>query len=111
MTNLVCNSILALVVICIDQKGLSLSFSLSDGKGVFTYKNGDVYNGPWLDGMKHGKGELRAVRGDSYCGEWARDQPHGLGEMSYASGLLYNGNWENGQVGTFSSPLFSIFLF
>ena len=28
---------------------------LVDGKGIFTYKNGDVYNGPWLDGMKHGK--------------------------------------------------------
>lgn len=71
---------------------------VSAGKGVLTYPNGDVYDGLWLDGMRHGKGALTCVLGDSYIGEWANDHPQGLGEMSYRSGQLYNGNWENGLV-------------
>ena len=35
----------------IDENGLC------SGNGKFTYKNGDVYVGEWLSGVRHGKGK------------------------------------------------------
>jgi 1-phosphatidylinositol-4-phosphate 5-kinase len=38
------------------------------GKGIYTWYNGDIYDGEWLDGMKHGYGVWKNFAGDSYIG-------------------------------------------
>ena len=32
---------------------------LKNGRGKYTYPNGDVYDGEWKDGKRHGKGMYR----------------------------------------------------
>ena len=39
-----------------------------NGIGRFTYKNGDVYDGEWVNGLKHGTGEYISAEGDIYIG-------------------------------------------
>ena len=35
-------------------------------QGLYWYKNGDTYEGSWLDDFKHGKGILKLTNGQSY---------------------------------------------
>jgi hypothetical protein len=43
------------------------------------YKNGDYYEGQWIDDVRHGFGRLQFKTGDLYEGEWANDQMNGRG--------------------------------
>lgn len=40
------------------------------GKGVYTWANGEVYEGEWVNGLKEGQGIWKGIFGDSYIGEW-----------------------------------------
>jgi len=40
------------------------------GKGVYSWSNGEVYDGEWDQGLKHGYGIWRGLYNDSYIGEW-----------------------------------------
>ena len=44
-----------------------------NGEGKFTYKNGDIYEGPWKD-----------------------DKRHGVGKYTFASGKVKNGRFDKG---------------
>ena len=37
---------------------------------MFTYANGEKYDGEWKDGKKHGRGVLTCANGEKYDGEW-----------------------------------------
>ena len=40
-------------------------------KGIYTYPNGDVYEGTWKADKRHGKGKMTYKRdGDFYIGDW-----------------------------------------
>ena len=46
------------------------------GKGIFRYKNGDVYEGDWTGGKRNGFGKLTAADGKvKYQGEWKDNHP------------------------------------
>ena len=45
-----------------------------NGKGVYQYANGDVFEGMWICGKKHGRGELTGSDGRTMIGEWVEDQ-------------------------------------
>ncbi len=37
-----------------------------NGKGIYTWKNGDQYEGQYKDDEQHGKGTMTWADGDSY---------------------------------------------
>ena len=63
------------------------------GKGVFTYTNGNVYEGCFNEGVKQGKGVFRFADGDVYEGEYENDMRNGVGVYSYKNGNKYDGEW------------------
>ena len=66
------------------------------GLGVYTWSNGDVYDGAWLRGLKHGRGAMRWSGGGAYIGEWWNDAMHGVGELTAGDGTHYRGSWDFG---------------
>jgi hypothetical protein len=51
-------------------------------RGVSKYKNGDRYEGPYLDDMREGVGKYYCAKtGDVYHGEFHRNQRHGQGTL------------------------------
>ena len=56
-------------------------------------KNGDVYEGEWLDGRRHGTGVYRWRFDGSYEGDWDSSYQHGRGIRTYANGDVYDGEW------------------
>jgi hypothetical protein len=77
-------------------------------KGRKVYANRDVYNGEFLDGMRHGEGNYGFHNGDRYVGEFERDRFHGEGVYSWAPfvndmtgerfvGKRYDGQWKDGK--------------
>ena len=42
----------------------------ADGKGVYTWVNGEVYDGEWMNGIKHGYWVWKGTNGESYIGQW-----------------------------------------
>lgn len=71
------------------------------------YSNQDLYEGEFVDGLKHGRGSLVFSRGDRYNGEFERDLFHGYGVFiwkpayddsgNYVAGRRYDGEWKNGK--------------
>jgi hypothetical protein len=94
---------------------------------IFSYKNGDVYMGEMIDGLRNGRGTLRTpafvkksdcmqldytsenavenahlAKWHEYIGEWVNDKMHGYGVHLWKSGngaevTIFNGEWTNGQ--------------
>jgi len=51
--------------------------------GKCTYDDGSVYDGDWINDMRHGKGKFRCNRtGSEYTGQWLYDMRHGLGKLT-----------------------------
>jgi len=48
--------------------------------------------------MLHGQGKYSYANGDVYRGEFLNDLPHGHGVYVLANGNVYSGNWENGSL-------------
>ena len=84
-----------------------------DGKvyrrGRKKYANLDIYDGEFLDGMKHGKGQLAIYCGDVYVGEFEYNTFAGQGLYQWTSytdpltgqfiaGKRYDGDWNNGKM-------------
>jgi hypothetical protein len=83
----------------------------ADGKvyrrGQKKYANLDIYDGEFLDNMRHGQGVLRVFCGDRYEGEWERNLFHGQGVYTYTAfadeggdyitGKRYEGGWKDGK--------------
>ena len=42
-----------------------------------------MYDGEWVDDMKHGKGKYILENGEVYDGEWKDDKKHGIGSTTY----------------------------
>ncbi len=63
------------------------------GKGVFTYSNGDRYEGGYKEGAKHGKGVFTYADGRSYEGDYEDDMRCGKGIFRYTNGDVYDGEW------------------
>ena len=69
------------------------------GKLIFL-KTGGIYEGMFLNGVRHGKGKHTWKNGDVYEGEWVEDKRTGNGKMVFANNNVYDGEWvENRQAG------------
>ena len=60
-----------------------------EGCGKKTYKNGDFYEGQWLNGLRYGFGTLQlkprteSLHGDQYAGSFKNGKFHGQGKMVF----------------------------
>ncbi len=50
-----------------------------NGKGMFLYSNGNIYDGEWANGKKHGQGTYTTFRGKKYSGGYSYGKKHGKG--------------------------------
>ena len=70
--------------------------SKKEGYGKCTYKNGDIYEGEFLDDKRSGIGTYYYADGCSYKGDWKEDKENGVGVFTYACGDVYKGEMMNG---------------
>ncbi len=83
-----------------------------DGKGMYEYIDGSVYDGEWRDGKRHGQGEYQDDYG-SYDGAWIDDKQHGKGTYKQNDGVIYVGDFVNNRLegkGTLTKPDGSIYV-
>eukprot|EP00597_Dinobryon_sp_UTEXLB2267_P005778 CAMPEP_0170064330 /NCGR_PEP_ID=MMETSP0019_2-20121128/4857_1 /TAXON_ID=98059 /ORGANISM="Dinobryon sp., Strain UTEXLB2267" /LENGTH=235 /DNA_ID=CAMNT_0010270971 /DNA_START=170 /DNA_END=877 /DNA_ORIENTATION=- len=67
------------------------------GMGTYRYANGDVFTGFFEAGLKHGRGRYSfGVSGDVYEGDYFAGAIHGHGIYSYGDGARYEGSFEKG---------------
>ena len=53
-----------------------------EGRGVYKYENGEVYEGEWVDGKREGFGILKSKNSvNLYSGDWSNDVFHGQGVL------------------------------
>lgn len=65
------------------------------GIGRQEYRDGSVYAGPFVNGVRQGPGgQFSFSNGDTYVGQFAGGDKHGRGEYRWCDGSFYNGRWE-----------------
>ena len=64
------------------------------GQKKKTYKNGDVYEGSFVNGKREGKGTYIFKNGDKYEGDFKGGMKDGKGKYTYNNGNIYEGDWK-----------------
>ena len=72
--------------------------SLPEGRGVFRYDNGDIYEGEFKGGQPEGRGLYKPAGIGFYDGEFKDRQPEGKGVCQFANGNAYNGEFIAGKL-------------
>ncbi|GLC42459.1 hypothetical protein PLESTF_000814700 [Pleodorina starrii] len=67
------------------------------GKGTYTWSNGAIYTGEYVDNKKHGKGKMVFPDKGVYDGDWVEDVMQGSGTFTYPSGDVYQGEFVGGK--------------
>ena len=67
----------------------------NNGKGTYSYNNGDVYIGHFKNSKRSGYGIYTTSKGDRYEGEWKKSLRHGKGKLTYPDGVIKQGKWVN----------------
>lgn len=64
--------------------------------GEYRYENRDKYNGEFnSNGKREGTGVYTYANGNVYKGQWLNDKKHGLGIFKYKNGKTYYENYSN----------------
>ncbi len=71
---------------------------VEDGVGVFTWENGDVYEGEYSNGARNGNGLFIWADGKRYEGDFVDDRREGVGKLEWADGTFYEGEFVNGKM-------------
>ncbi len=94
-------------------------------QGVFTYTNGDIYEGGYANNLREGQatyrykggntfvgtyqqgekvyGTFTYTNGNRYVGQFKNDKKNGKGTLYVADGTVFNGLWENDKFQPLSS--------
>lgn len=67
------------------------------GKGVYTFANGDRYEGEFFANRLQGKGIFKYANGDCYEGEFKDSKYNGKGILTHADGTKEEGNFADGK--------------
>jgi hypothetical protein len=67
------------------------------GKGTFTYRNGDFYYGEFESGKKSGKGIMVYANGLCWEGLWTNGLMNGAGKVTKENEVMYEGDWKHGK--------------
>ena len=59
------------------------------------FKEGDRYDGMWMDNKPHGEGRMIYANGDVYEGMWFMGKRSGYGVMTKRCGDHFEGHWVN----------------
>ncbi len=65
-----------------------------DGSGIYRWKNGDMYEGTFKNGMRNGFGTMAYSDGERYSGQWKSNKQSGTGEWHSVEGDKMSGIWE-----------------
>jgi hypothetical protein len=68
-----------------------------EGRGVYRFADGGVYEGEWKGNLQEGRGVMWYASGSVYTGEWSAGTQEGRGLFRFASGSEYDGMWKGGQ--------------
>ena len=79
-----------------DEKFVGQFMDDSAIDGTYSYNNGDVYKGTFLNSMKHGYGEYMYANGNRYIGGYYKDSMQGFGTFYFITGAKYEGGIYNG---------------
>ena len=71
-------------------------FGCSNGPDVYTWANGQKYDGYWKDGKRHGRGVHTWASGQKYDGEWKDGKEHGRGVFTWPDGSKQDAEWKDG---------------
>ncbi|CAL5214326.1 unnamed protein product [Lathyrus oleraceus] len=63
------------------------------GNGKYTWSDGTIYEGDWIDGKMTGKGLITWTSGSKYEGEFSGGYLHGQGTFTESNGCVYTGGW------------------
>ncbi len=66
--------------------------------GTLYFSNGNVYTGQWSNQYREGKGELEFSNGDLYQGGFQKGKFQGKGVMQFSNGDRYDGDWVADQM-------------
>ncbi len=75
-----------------------LSGNCTNGKGIYKYSNGAVYEGDFVNNLKNGIGVMVWQSGDKYIGEWKAGYITGKGKLIYKDGRIYEGDFLKDQI-------------
>jgi len=71
---------------------------LKQGKGIFSFKNGDIYVGEFKNDVRSGSGTLKYKFGGRYEGDWFNDSEDGYGSIYNDEGAkLLSGTYKKGK--------------
>lgn len=65
------------------------------GYAIYKDNNGESYDGYWIENKKEGKGTFTYANGEKYVGEWKKDLQDGYGIYTWPNGDKYDGGWLN----------------
>jgi len=68
------------------------------GYGTYYYKNGDVYEGYWENGIREGEGEMKYATNESYKGTYHLSLANGRGIYIFKNGDRYDGDFKGGYM-------------
>ena len=60
--------------------------TIPHGRGIFSWNNGDVYEGEWRYNLQNGKGKFTYADGGYFQGDWLNDEQHGYGFLKDCNG-------------------------
>jgi hypothetical protein len=71
------------------------SGNCQNGKGIYKFTNGDMYEGDFKDGYADGEGKYTEKDGTVYTGSLKKGKWDGFGTTVFADGSNYTGNYVN----------------
>ncbi len=71
--------------------------------GIYTWSNGDMYNGTFRNGLMDGSGTLMYKHNCKYVGKWQKGKRHGLGietlhDSISGKKVVYDGVWSDNKM-------------
>ena len=71
---------------------------IREGKGTFTFSNGNEYIGNFVDNKSNGVGRMKYNNGDEYLGNWEEGTKEGMGIYTWKNGYMYIGDFKDGKM-------------